>query len=341
MASTQPLVSKDPEAIPAAHVLSVNELQASMKCKTFTIAVLLVVTYWFVGFSFGVRYAGWDLVDSVYFVAVTITTVGYGDLSFMSASKYKGRIFGGCYVFVGVVFIAVAMGKILDVLQERSQRLLRTMLTSEQKAMAEGYPPACFDLKRELWKVYGRAAKCSIWIAATIAVGTLTMSHMEGWSLGDAFYFSCVTMTTVGYGDLHPSSRSSKVFVTVYCLLSFGVLASCLSVVGSIPFEVRRIHMTAEVLGQFGAALDDGELRSICTSPSVQRLKTAKEGAGASCVSRAEFVIWQLVKQGKLDLDDDVQPCLSRFDKLDKDGSGNLDSMDIARIVDAKVASQK
>lgn len=109
---------------------------------------------------------------------------------------------------------------------------------------------------------------------------------------------------------------------------------------GSIPFEVRRINMTAKVLSQFGAALDDGELRSVCASQSVQRLQTAKPEGVASCVTRAEFVIWQLVKQGKIDLDEDVQPCLSRFDKLDKDGSGKLDSMDIAKMLDAKAGSQ-
>merc|ERR1719195_440793 len=45
-------------------------------------------------------------------------------------------------------------------------------------------------------------------------------------------------------------------------------------------------------------------------------------------VLRSEFVLWQLMKQGKLKMDD-VAPCLATFDSLDTDGSGNLNQEDI------------
>ncbi|PID31075.1 MAG: hypothetical protein CR982_00385 [Candidatus Cloacimonadota bacterium] len=44
----------------------------------------------------------------------------------------------------------------------------------------------------------------------------------EGWSFIDSFYFSVMTMSTVGYGDFVPSSDLSKLFTIIYTFLSIG-----------------------------------------------------------------------------------------------------------------------
>ena len=43
-----------------------------------------------------------------------------------------------------------------------------------------------------------------------LLVGALIYTNHEGWSTVDAVYFSCVTMSTVGYGDLSPTSPTTK-----------------------------------------------------------------------------------------------------------------------------------
>ena len=47
-------------------------------------------------------------------------------------------------------------------------------------------------------------------------------------SLGDALWYSLVTLTTVGYGDLYPVSALGRVIGLVFLLLSIGLLASVL-----------------------------------------------------------------------------------------------------------------
>ena len=39
---------------------------------------------------------------------------------------------------------------------------------------------------------------------------------IEDWSWVDSFYFSSVALTTVGFGDLTPSTDASKLFTVFY-----------------------------------------------------------------------------------------------------------------------------
>ncbi|MDP8163215.1 potassium channel family protein [Pasteurella skyensis] len=49
---------------------------------------------------------------------------------------------------------------------------------------------------------------------------------IEQWSIIDALYFSVMTMATVGYGDLTPTTDISKLFTIVYTFLSIGAFVS-------------------------------------------------------------------------------------------------------------------
>jgi voltage-gated potassium channel len=59
--------------------------------------------------------------------------------------------------------------------------------------------------------------------------GTLFYWRFEDWSLLDAFYFCIVTLTTVGFGDLSPTTDATKIFTIVYILTGFGVLVALLT----------------------------------------------------------------------------------------------------------------
>lgn len=68
-----------------------------------------------------------------------------------------------------------------------------------------------------------------LWAIAQILVGTLVFRWLEGWSVVDALYFSVVTLATVGFGDLHPTSDAAKLFTVLYILMGLGVIAAFIS----------------------------------------------------------------------------------------------------------------
>ena len=64
------------------------------------------------------------------------------------------------------------------------------------------------------------------------------------WTWVDALYFTTVTMSTVGYGDLSPSTTLSRAFTSVYILIGIGVVFYQLAKSLSDVFEVRTPERT-------------------------------------------------------------------------------------------------
>jgi hypothetical protein len=63
-------------------------------------------------------------------------------------------------------------------------------------------------------------------VLALLLSGTIFYWQAEDWSLLDSLYFSVTTLTTVGMGDLAPTSDGSKVFTVLYIMVGIGVLVA-------------------------------------------------------------------------------------------------------------------
>jgi voltage-gated potassium channel len=73
-----------------------------------------------------------------------------------------------------------------------------------------------------------RLALIALAILFTLALGTAGFVFIEGYPVFDAFYMTLTTVTTVGYGEVHPLSHAGRIFNSF--LISFGVAVIFLAV---------------------------------------------------------------------------------------------------------------
>ena len=63
-------------------------------------------------------------------------------------------------------------------------------------------------------------------VISLLIVGTLFYMLVEGWTFVDALYFCAMSLGTVGYGDVVPTTDVGKLFTVFYVLTGIGILVS-------------------------------------------------------------------------------------------------------------------
>jgi len=69
-------------------------------------------------------------------------------------------------------------------------------------------------------------------LALQLFGGVLFYRFVEHWSWLDCLYFAVCTLTTVGYGDLTPTTDASKIFTMVFLISGMGILGAFVALLG-------------------------------------------------------------------------------------------------------------
>jgi len=64
------------------------------------------------------------------------------------------------------------------------------------------------------------------WAGTILLLGTFVYHWLEGWSYLDSLYFCVITLATIGYGDLTPTTPEAKLFTIFYVVNGIVVLLS-------------------------------------------------------------------------------------------------------------------
>ena len=89
-------------------------------------------------------------------------------------------------------------------------------------------------------------------LVTLIAGGTVFFHLVEGWGWLDSYFFTVITLSTVGYGSLVPVTAAGKIGTTVFIFLGLGVFAVAVHQFGH--FAVRKREKHAERLfSRFGS----------------------------------------------------------------------------------------
>lgn len=62
--------------------------------------------------------------------------------------------------------------------------------------------------------------------ATLLATGTVLFRLLEDWSWVDSFYFSVIAITTVGFGDLTPTTDAAKLVAVVYIFSGIAIITA-------------------------------------------------------------------------------------------------------------------
>lgn len=75
-------------------------------------------------------------------------------------------------------------------------------------------------------------------LAIVVVLGTAGYLVIEdGWAVLDAFYMTVITITTVGYREVHPLSPAGQIFTSVLAVTGLGVLLYTLARLSQAVFE--------------------------------------------------------------------------------------------------------
>eukprot|EP01084_Bolivina_argentea_P314360 544491_1 len=126
-------------------------------------------------------------VNSFYFRVVTLFKVGFGDIT---PTTNSGKILNAILMVVDMCTFLYVYWRIFYIL----------FINDNNKFIKNKY----------------YIISCIIGILLLFLCGTLVFSYGEGHDFVDAFVWNFVTISSVGYGDIIPSSPSCKIFCIFY-----------------------------------------------------------------------------------------------------------------------------
>lgn len=238
---------------------------------------------------------GWDLLDAVYFSVLTLTTIGYGDLTPETEGQ---KIFTIFYVLVGFCILGYALGHIGQYVAKREERLLMRQLKDARDGRESALPESVSLLARVALSAHG--------VMFFLAIGTLFFSLNEDWSTLDGLYFSAVSLTTVGYGDLRLHEPSSRVFAIFYLLLGTLMTAFFLGSIAELFMARDQRMRTLNLL------YDESTNRELFRT--FMSRKSGRKGP-----AETDYLEYMLVASGRID-GTTIREIRSRYQHLQKSG---------------------
>ena len=78
-----------------------------------------------------------------------------------------------------------------------------------------------------------------------VIVGTVVFHLLEKWSWVDSLYFTVITLATVGYGDLTPTTPVGKLVAVIFVIAGVGIFLAFLNKLMERRVEQREKRLEA------------------------------------------------------------------------------------------------
>ncbi|GJZ38695.1 two-pore potassium channel 1-like protein [Tanacetum coccineum] len=245
-----------------------------------------------------------DVLDSVYFTVVTMTSVGYGDLFPGS----DATILLAClFVFLGMLLIGLVLSKAADLLVEKQEVLLAKALHTHQTVGT-----AATIKQMESHRERNKCIILVVLLVVLMGAGTAVLVAVEDLDFVHAFYCVVGTITSLGYIDKCFSTEGGRVFALFWILSGTIYLAQLL-----FSFAVLHTRSRQRILVKRA-------LKRKTTPADMEAADLDDDGV----VVAAEFILYKLKEMGKIS-QEDVAPIMEEFERLDFDKTDTLTASDV------------
>jgi hypothetical protein len=282
---------------------------------------VILITYYAIG---GVVYdelEGWPLLESSYFLTVTVTTVGYGD---MVPATDEGKLFTVGYALLGLVFVFAALSPLLDALIWVKDLILKPCTPLEPHETDEDGVLDLDDLRsRGNWgfKYFSALMGPILIFLLGLGIGFFVMDLNPI----DGIYWSMITMTTIGYGDISGATSIQRIVLCLYLPTAVAALSDALT-------QLSTIGTAKDLVFSDFALKVDKLLLGEATGPTPNPEETLTE---------AEFLISILKDKGIVD-EMTIQAIRLQFAHITRhDKSDSLNKVLDAKLVFEELKSQR
>ena len=107
-------------------------------------------------------------------------------------------------------------------------------------------------------KLFKRISFFVFLLLTVISAGTFGFMVIEGWNFIDSFFMTMITISTVGFGVVHPLSNTGMIFTSILIILSFGTFAFAINSITSFLAggEYKRFLMERKEMKEFDKLKD-------------------------------------------------------------------------------------
>ncbi|VVB08148.1 unnamed protein product [Arabis nemorensis] len=267
-----------------------------------------VLIYWLNRDSYAVIHTH-SVVDGLYFCIVTMCTIGYGDIT---PNTVVTKLFSICFVLVGFGFMDVLLSGMVQYVLDLQENYLLEAAKNDILDEPDKKRSYLIDVKKGRMRIRLKVGLALGVVVLCLGFGVLIMHFIEkiGWL--DSFYFSVMSVTTVGYGDRAFKTLPGRLLAAIWLLFSTLAVARAFLYLAEARVDKRNRERAKRVLGE---------------NMSISQFFAADIDHNG-CVSKAEFVIYKLKKMEKIK-DKDINPIANQFDKLDQTNSGRITLLDL------------
>mmetsp|Transcript_1111 Transcript_1111/g.1788 ORF Transcript_1111/g.1788 Transcript_1111/m.1788 type:complete len:631 (+) Transcript_1111:133-2025(+) len=180
----------------------------------------------------------WDIASSFFFCITIVSTVGYGK----TAPKTSGgRGFCVFYAFLGIPLFNYFLMKFNTIIMGVFTFTYRQCCRGQRK-----------------WTTY-RLIVFPTLIVFAIFLGGFVYQYSEGWSQQECMYFSFITLSTIGFGDLVPETSQAQIACCIYCLFFMGSMTGTFQTfqkaIEQIISKILRLLIQYTGIGKHGIAI--------------------------------------------------------------------------------------